>query len=329
MDDTLYELAEQYKSSLQGYLSGAGEAALERAYGIGRRAMTRGLGVLEMAAVHQKSLAALLSGAVTLEQIAEISVRAADFFAESLSPFEMALRGYQESNAALRRSPETLKAHALQNAPETHRLKDNLKGLRQQLKPEELILSSNQNMVRIKRIAMQAADTDVPVLILGESGVGKEVMARFIHARSSRRDKPFIKVNCAALPYDLLESELFGYERGAFTGAVSEKPGKFELANGGTILLDEIAEMVPQLQAKLLHVLQDGEFSRLGGNRQVRVDARIIATTNKRLEDEISKGRFREDLYFRLDVVKIEIPPLREKRGYYAFMQLLSAEAPR
>ena len=168
-------------------------------------------------------------------------------------------------------------------------------------------------MLRIREIAMQVADTDAPVLITGESGVGKEVLARFIHAQSGRRARPLVKVNCAALPQDLLESELFGYERGAFSGAVGEKPGKFELADQGSILLDEIGEMSANLQAKLLHVLQDGEFTRLGGRRPVRVDARVLATTNARLGEAVAAGRFREDLYFRLNVIRIEIPPLRER----------------
>jgi len=163
-------------------------------------------------------------------------------------------------------------------------------------------------------VARQVADTDAPVLITGESGVGKEVLARFIHAQSGRREGPFVKVNCAALPQDLLESELFGYERGAFSGALRDKPGKFELAHRGSILLDEIGEMSPHLQAKLLHVLQDGEYSRLGARRPLSVDARVLATTNARLTEAVAAGRFREDLYFRLDVIRIEIPPLRERR---------------
>jgi transcriptional regulator with GAF, ATPase, and Fis domain len=144
--------------------------------------------------------------------------------------------------------------------------------------------------------------------------VGKEVLARFLHASSSRRRQRFVKVNCAALPGDLLESELFGYERGAFSGATRDKPGKFELADKGSILLDEIGEMSPSLQAKLLHVLQDGEFSRLGGNGVVKVDARVLSSTNARLDAAVASGRFREDLYFRLNVIRLEIPPLRERR---------------
>jgi len=140
------------------------------------------------------------------------------------------------------------------------------------------------------------------------------VLARFIHAQSGRQAGPFVKVNCAALPQELLESELFGYERGAFSGALRDKPGKFELAHHGSILLDEIGEMSPHLQAKLLHVLQDGEYSRLGARRPLSADARILATTNARLAEAVAAGRFREDLYFRLDVIRIEVPPLRERR---------------
>jgi transcriptional regulator with PAS, ATPase and Fis domain len=167
-------------------------------------------------------------------------------------------------------------------------------------------------MQQIGSICRQVAQTDVPVLILGESGVGKEVLARYIHTQSGRR-APFVKVNCAALPAELLESELFGHDRGAFTGAQREKPGKFELAGQGTIMLDEVAEMSPLLQAKLLHVLQDGEYTRLGGTRTLTSEARVLAATNKHLHTLVTKGNFREDLYFRLNVITIEVPPLRER----------------
>jgi len=152
------------------------------------------------------------------------------------------------------------------------------------------------------------------VLVRGESGTGKEVVARMVYSESSRCDKPFVKVNCAAIPHELLESELFGYEAGAFTGANRQKLGKFEQANGGTIFLDEISEMHPALQAKLLHVLQDHEFSRLGGKRDIQVDVRVLAATNKPLERAVEEGVFREDLFYRLNVVTIHIPPLRERR---------------
>ena len=169
-------------------------------------------------------------------------------------------------------------------------------------------------MREIRAVIEQIGETDVTVLIQGESGVGKEVVAREVHAVSSRVRGPFVKVNCAALPTDLLESELFGYEKGAFTGANGRKQGKFELADGGTIFLDEIGEMGPSLQAKLLQVLQDSEFTRLGGNREVRVDVRVVCATNRSLVDMVAAGDFREDLFFRLNVVAIEIPPLRERR---------------
>jgi transcriptional regulator with GAF, ATPase, and Fis domain len=160
----------------------------------------------------------------------------------------------------------------------------------------------------------RVAETDVTVLIRGESGTGKELVARAIRASSPRKNNPFIKVNCAALPTELLESEMFGFERGAFTGALQAKPGKFEFANHGTIFLDEIGEMNPSLQAKLLHVLQDGQFSRLGSHSDVHVDVRIITATNRCLEDAVADGSFREDLFFRLNVVCIYMPPLRERR---------------
>ena len=152
------------------------------------------------------------------------------------------------------------------------------------------------------------------MLIHGESGTGKELVARALCSCSLRRDKPFVKVNCAALPAELLESELFGFERGSFTGAIQHKPGKFEFANRGTMFLDEIGEMSFPLQAKLLQVLQDGEFSRIGGKHDVRVDVRIVAATNKNLEQAVADGQFREDLFFRLNVVSIKMPPLRERR---------------
>jgi len=195
-------------------------------------------------------------------------------------------------------------------------LQDEVRDLRHQLEQygeSGDFVSTSPKVAQIKEIARQVAGTDVPVLILGESGVGKEVLARYIHTHAGRAEKPFVKVNCAALPHDLLESELFGYERGAFTGALGEKPGKFELADKGTILLDEIGEMSPNLQAKLLHILQDGEYTRLGGRRATKVDARVLASTNRKLSEAVSKGQFREDLYYRLNVVTIEIPPLRER----------------
>jgi two-component system response regulator AtoC len=169
-------------------------------------------------------------------------------------------------------------------------------------------------MSKIRDVIEQISDTNVTVLIQGESGVGKEVVARAVHEHSTRSDAPFVKVNCAALPEDLLESELFGYEKGAFTGANSRKAGRFEIAHGGTIFLDEIGEMTPGLQAKMLQVLQDSQFTRLGGNREVTVDVRVVCATNRPLLEMVDARTFRQDLFFRLNVVSIEIPPLRERR---------------
>jgi two-component system response regulator AtoC len=169
-------------------------------------------------------------------------------------------------------------------------------------------------MRAVKEMIDRVASTDATVLVWGESGVGKEMVARALHYQSPRRERPFVKVNCAALPLELLESELFGYERGAFTGAHRQKPGKFELANTGTIFLDEIGEMPLPLQAKLLQVLQDREFSRLGSRQDIRVDVRVVAATNKDLAKLVERGSFREDLYYRLNVVNVFVPPLRERR---------------
>jgi two-component system response regulator AtoC len=176
------------------------------------------------------------------------------------------------------------------------------------------LLGRSEKMREVRQLIERVADTDVTVLIRGESGTGKELVARAIHSASPRRDRPFVKTNCAALPSELLESELFGFERGAFTGATQQKPGKFEFANQGTMFLDEISEIPTTLQAKLLQVLQDGEFARLGGRDDVRVDVRILAATNRDLEQAVAEGQFREDLFFRLNVVCITLPPLRQRR---------------
>src|SRR6202795_726242 len=175
------------------------------------------------------------------------------------------------------------------------------------------LLAASPQLRRIRQQILQIAPVDVPVFLCGESGVGKEVVSRMIHLRSKRRNQPFIKVNCAALPGELLESELFGFEQGAFSGAVRAKPGKFELANKGTIFLDEIAEMSTHLQAKLLHVLQDHQYSRLGGRHMVETDVRVLAATNVDVQEAMKTGRFREDLYYRLNVLSILVPPLRER----------------
>src|SRR2546426_1625533 len=176
------------------------------------------------------------------------------------------------------------------------------------------LFEGHPRMAAIRSVIESIADTDTTVLIRGESRVGKDLVARAVHQASTRREGPFVKVNCAAIPQGLLESELFGHEKGAFTGAHRRKPGQFEYANKGTIYLDEIAELPHALQAKLLHVLQDFRFSRVGGHGMINVDARVIAATNRDLEHAMARGEFREDLYYRLNVVEIRVPPLRERR---------------
>ena len=189
------------------------------------------------------------------------------------------------------------------------------RSVRADAKARAAIIGESPQLQDVFKIIDKVADTPSTVLINGESGTGKELIASALHGASSRRDKPFIKINCAAIPHNLLESELFGYERGAFTGAVTSKPGRFELADGGTLFLDEIGEIPVEMQVKLLRALQEGEFERVGGIKTTRVDVRLIAATNRDLQAEIEAGRFRKDLYYRLAVVPIVLPPLRERRA--------------
>ena len=206
---------------------------------------------------------------------------------------------------------------AIRQAFERTRLVNELSELRQQFSDAQneafLGWGDSAPMRHVALIIDQVADSDVTVLIRGESGVGKELVARAIHQRSTRKARPFVKVNCAALPAELLESELFGHEKGAFTGAATTRIGKFEQAHSGTIFLDEIGEMKPPLQAKLLHVLQDAEFTKLGSNKKITVDVRVVAATNRDLEQMMLRGDFREDLYYRLKVIEAVVPPLRER----------------
>jgi two-component system, NtrC family, response regulator AtoC len=205
----------------------------------------------------------------------------------------------------------------LANALKQRQLSREVATLREELQSQSryhMLFGNSDRMAEVRELIDRVADTDVTVLVRGESGTGKELVARALYASSLRRDKPFVKVNCAALPTELLESELFGFERGAFTGAIQHKPGKFEFANHGTMFLDEIGDMSFPLQAKLLQVLQDGEFARLGGKHDVHVDVRMIAATNRDLDKAVAGGQFREDLYFRLNVVSIMLPPLRDRR---------------
>ncbi|MFN0060901.1 MAG: sigma-54-dependent transcriptional regulator [Myxococcaceae bacterium] len=194
------------------------------------------------------------------------------------------------------------------------------RGVRADGRGREAMVGESPQMQEVLRVIDRVADSPSTVLITGESGTGKELVATALHEGSSRRGKPLIKINCAAIPKDLMESELFGYERGAFTGAVTSKPGRFELADGGTLFLDEIGEIPVEMQVKLLRALQESEFERVGGIKTVHVDVRLIAATNRNLLEEVEAGRFRKDLYYRLAVVPMELPPLRDRASDIAIL---------
>jgi transcriptional regulator with GAF, ATPase, and Fis domain len=242
----------------------------------------------------------------------ELEGRVADRTAE-LSRSNAALRGEIEER---KRAEEALRKAYNEIESLKERLQEENVYLQEEIRTEhnfsEIIGQSDALKYVLFRVE-QVAPTDATVLILGETGTGKELVARAIHSASSRSERPLVKVNCATLPSNLIESELFGHERGAFTGARERLVGRFEISNGSTIFLDEIGELLPELQSKLLRVLQDGEFERLGSTRTIKVDVRIIAATNRNLEEEIQGGRFREDLWYRLNVFPITIPPLRQR----------------
>jgi two-component system nitrogen regulation response regulator NtrX len=202
----------------------------------------------------------------------------------------------------------------LKSALELARQRDLNRALRQELEPGQELVGKSAAMEGVRALIRRVAPTDSRVLISGESGTGKELVAAAIHALSQRSRGPFVRINCAAIPRDLIESEMFGHEKGAFTGATRQRRGKFELAHGGTLLLDEVGDLSPEAQAKLLRVIEAGEIERVGGNDLIPVDVRIIAATNHDLESEVEEGRFREDLFFRLHVMPIHIPPLRERK---------------
>lgn len=203
---------------------------------------------------------------------------------------------------------------SVRNALEKTTLQKENRALRKEIRKETEMIGSSRSLESVREQIAKVAPTTARVLLLGESGTGKELAARAIHDRSPRKSRPFVKVNCAAIPEDLIESELFGVVKGAYTGAVSDRDGKFMLAHMGTIFLDEIGDMSLKVQAKVLRVLQEGEFEKVGGNKTMKVDVRVIAATNKDLKDECQKGNFREDLYFRLSVVPIVMPALRDRK---------------
>ncbi|HZP24742.1 MAG TPA: sigma 54-interacting transcriptional regulator, partial [Terriglobales bacterium] len=216
-------------------------------------------------------------------------------------------------------------AVTLENVLATEALRSENRRLQAELDLEGTIIGESKGMRAVQNFIGRVARSDSTVLVRGESGTGKELVARAIHRNSLRADKPFVAINCAAIPEGLLESELFGHEKGSFTGAISMKKGKLEVAEGGTIFLDEIGEMAPMLQAKLLRALQEHEFERVGGTRPLKLNARVIAATNKILEEAIKAGQFRQDLYYRLNVVSVTVPPLRERPDDIALLAMYFA----
>ncbi len=223
-------------------------------------------------------------------------------------------REFQEDHIHFLNSAAGIAAVTLENVVALESLKAENRRLRAELEPGDGIVGDGKSMRHLASLIAKLAQGDTTVLIRGESGTGKELVARAIHAGSARREKPFVAINCAAMPDTLLESELFGHEKGSFTGAVATKKGKLEVAEDGTVFLDEISEMAPMMQAKLLRVLQQREFDRIGGLRPLKLHARVLAATNKDLEEAIKSGEFRQDLFYRLNVVSLAVPPLRKRR---------------
>ncbi len=266
-----------------------------------------GLEILNMCKARQpEAMVIMLTAHGSIERAVEaVKAGADDFIAKGFAMDELKLR--LEKLLEQKR----LRAENRRLAEDYQRLQREVEG---RYRFEQIIGNSKAMRELLEMLARVVADRDTTVLLQGESGAGKELVARAIHYNGPRKDKPFVIINCAALPEHLLESELFGYEKGAFTGALREKPGKFEIADGGTVFIDEAGEISPKVQVELLRFTQDRTFERLGGNRPITVDVRIVAATNKRLNEEVAQGRFREDLFYRLNVIPISVPPLRERK---------------
>ena len=260
-----------------------------------------------------------MDGLAFLEQIRAQNVVAPVIVMSAFGTVEIAVDAMKRGAADFLPKPFSLDhvSVVVEKALEVRKLREENRDLKEQLGHKykfENIIGHSVPMQEIFSTILRVAPTRATVLLAGESGVGKDMIARAIHQHSPRKDKPFVKINCTAIPENLMESELFGYEKGAFTGANTSKPGKFEIANTGTVMLDEIGDVPPAIQVKLLRVLQEREFERLGSNKTQQTDVRVIAATNVDLRVALEQGRFREDLYYRLNVVPMNIPPLRERK---------------
>ncbi|MCL5935238.1 MAG: sigma-54 dependent transcriptional regulator [Firmicutes bacterium] len=259
-------------------------------------------------------------GIQVMEEIKKVGVHVPVILMTAFGTTEIAIQAMRQGAHDYLNKPLNLDELLInvQKAVKMQQLVSEVASLREELESESdsvhELIGQSRHMQDIYKIIGKVADSDITVLLQGESGTGKEVVARAVHNSSRRSSRPFIRINCATIPEHLMESELFGHEKGAFTGAVSQKPGRFELAHNGTVFLDEIGEMPLHTQVKLLHILQDKEFERVGSNKSIKVDVRILTATNRDLKRLVDEGKFREDLYYRINVVNIKLPPLRERR---------------
>jgi Nif-specific regulatory protein len=304
--------AEDFASVFGLHRSGRQEKSVSVSRSIAQRVMREGVGVLSAGVADDASLQS--AQAVGATAVAAPLITSAEVFGVVYLEMTGPSAGFDSDHLQLVTAICNLAAVALDTARYVERLSNETKRLQDELNFDRTMIAESAPMKEVRAFIAKVAPTDSTVLIRGESGTGKEMVARAIHLNSPRAKLPFIAINCAVLPENLIESELFGHEKGAFTGAIAQKKGKFELADGGTVFLDEIGELAPKLQAKLLRVLQENEFERVGGLRPLKLNARLIAATNKDLDAAIQSREFREDLFFRLNVLALTMPPLRLRR---------------
>jgi transcriptional regulator with GAF, ATPase, and Fis domain len=305
--------AEDFASVFGLHSSGRREKSVSVSRSIAQRVMREGVGILSAAVANDASLQSA-HGPGAQSALAAPLTTSVEVFGVVYLEMTGPSAGFDSDHLQLVTAISNLAAVALDTARYVERLNNETKRLQDELNFDRTMIAESAPMKEVRAFIAKVAPTDSTVLIRGESGTGKEMVARAIHLNSPRAKRPFIAINCAVLPENLIESELFGHEKGAFTGAIAQKKGKFELAEGGTVFLDEIGELAPKLQAKLLRVLQEDEFERVGGLRPIRLNARLIAATNKDLEAAIQAREFREDLFFRLNVLTLTIQPLRLRR---------------